>query len=291
MAILKNKTQNNFTMISNNIFCDKELSMKDRGVLCTLFSLPDGWEFSVAGLSSIVPDGVESISKSIVRLEELGYLERTKTRDVNGKFISYIEVFTDKRTDSNVPSLEIRDGKPATDNPPRDNRDGSTVTDNPVQYNKEDIKIQIKETNTKSISQSEATPTDRQTEEYKTLIADNIKLNWLLEIAEQHSDDSETQMVYNIYDTICDMVCYPRGNITIKGVAYPWEVIKARFLKLTYDDIAALLNRLPDASLKIKDMSKYLISSLYTQSMVGTLESESRITDEYLKHIRGNPYS
>ena len=209
MAILKNKTQNNFTMISNNIFCDKELSMKDRGVLCTLFSLPDGWEFSVAGLSSIVPDGVESISKSIVRLEELGYLERTKTRDVNGKFISYIEVFTDKRTDSNVPSLEIRDGKPATDNPPRDNRDGSTVTDNPVQYNKKDIKIQIKETNTKSISQSEAPPTDRQTEEYKTLIADNIKLNWLLEIAEQHSDDSETQMVYNIYDTICDMVCYP----------------------------------------------------------------------------------
>ena len=153
-----------------------------------------------------------------------------------------------------------------------------------------DIPIGTSETNAKSISQSETAPTDRRTEEYKKLIADNIKLNWLLEIAEQHSDESETQMVNNIYDTICDMVCYPRDNITIKGVSYPWEVIKSRFLKLTYDDIAALLNRLPDASLNIKDMSKYLISSLYTQSMVGTLESESRITDEYLKHIRGNPY-
>ncbi|MCR5204860.1 MAG: helix-turn-helix domain-containing protein [Lachnospiraceae bacterium] len=290
MAILKNRTQTNFTMISNNIFHDKELSMKDRGVLCTLFSLPDGWEFSVAGLSSIVPDGVDSISKSIIRLEELGYIERTKTRDENGKFTTYIEVFIEKKTVGDLPSREIRDGKSVTDNPQRENRDGFPVTGNPVQYNKNNQKKEIKETNAKSISQSETAPTDRQTEEYKKLIADNIKLNWLLEVAEQHSDESETQMVNNIYDTICDMVCYPRDNITIKGVSYPWEVIKARFLKLSYDDIAALLNRLPDASLNIKDMSKYLISSLYTQSMVGTLESESRITDEYLKHIRGNPY-
>ena len=290
MAILKNRTQTNFTMISNNIFHDKELSMKDRGVLCTLFSLPDGWEFSVAGLSSIVPDGVDSISKSIIRLEELGYIERTKTRDENGKFTTYIEVFIEKKTVVDLPSREIRDGKSVTDNPQRENRDGFSVTGNPVQYNKDNQKKEIKETNAKSISQSETAPTDRRTEEYKKLIADNIKLNWLLEVAEQHSDESETQMVNNIYDTICDMVCYPRDNITIKGVSYPWEVIKARFLKLSYDDIAALLNRLPDASLNIKDMSKYLISSLYTQSMVGTLESESRITDEYLKHIRGNPY-
>ena len=58
MAVLKNKTQRNFTMRSNNVLYDKELSMKDRGVLCTIGSAPDGWEFSIAGLSAIVPDGV-----------------------------------------------------------------------------------------------------------------------------------------------------------------------------------------------------------------------------------------
>ena len=61
MAVLKNKTQRNFTMISNSVLRDKELSMKDRGVLCTICSLPDGWEFSIAGLSSIVPDGVDGL--------------------------------------------------------------------------------------------------------------------------------------------------------------------------------------------------------------------------------------
>ena len=80
MAVLKNKTQKNFTMISNNILRDKSLSMKDCGVLCTLCSLPDGWEFSIVGLSATVPDGVDSIRKSITNLEELGYMNRTKSR-------------------------------------------------------------------------------------------------------------------------------------------------------------------------------------------------------------------
>ena len=51
MPVLVNRTQNNFTMISNNILRDEELSMKDRGLLCTICSLPDKWDFSIAGLS------------------------------------------------------------------------------------------------------------------------------------------------------------------------------------------------------------------------------------------------
>ena len=162
MAILKNRTQTNFTMISNNIFHDKELSMKDRGVLCTLFSLPDGWEFSVAGLSSIVPDGVDSISKSIRRLEELRYIERTKTRDENGKFTTYIEVFIEKKTVGDLPSREIRDGKSVTDNPQRENRDGFTVTGNPVQYNKDNQKKDMKQMQNPSVSQKLLRLTDGQ---------------------------------------------------------------------------------------------------------------------------------
>ncbi len=103
VAVLKNRTQGNFTMISNNVLRDKELSMKDRGVLCTLCSLPDGWVFSVAGLSTLVPDGVDSIRKSILNLERFGYVSRKKSRGKNGKFISEIEVFTerDDSVDSN----------------------------------------------------------------------------------------------------------------------------------------------------------------------------------------------
>ena len=94
MAVLKNKTQKNFTMISNTILRDKELSMKDRGVLCTICSLPDGWKFSIEGLSAIVTDGVDAIRASVIKLEKMGYMTRSKTRGKDGKYTSEIEVYT-----------------------------------------------------------------------------------------------------------------------------------------------------------------------------------------------------
>lgn len=128
MAVLKNKTQKNFTMISNSVLRDKELSMKDRGVLCTICSLPDGWEFSITGLSAIVPDGVDAIRKSILNLQSTGYIERTKTRGKNGKYISEIEVFTDKRTVSDFPSRENQHGKTNIGKPSWSIRHGKTTT-------------------------------------------------------------------------------------------------------------------------------------------------------------------
>ena len=223
MAVLKNKTQNNFTMISNNVLRDKELSMKDRGVLCTICSLPDGWEFSIAGLSAIVPDGVDAIRASIVNLEKLGYMERTKARGKDGKYISEIEVFTEKRAMLDLPSWKIRHGKTNTDNPSRVNHDGKTVTDNPTEYNTDNIKQNNKTDDIKSIYQSDENPgLDGQTDiiAYQELIADNIKLDWLLDVASRHNAD-EVQMVREIYEVICDMVCYPRKKVEIKAVSYP----------------------------------------------------------------------
>ena len=104
MAVLINRTQKNFTMISNSILRDKDLSLKDRGLLCTICSLPDKWEFSIAGLSAIIPDGKDAIASAIKRLEKLGYLVRTMSRNHLGKFVSEIRE-------------EIRSGFAGTGNP------------------------------------------------------------------------------------------------------------------------------------------------------------------------------
>ena len=293
MAVLKNKTQSNFTMISNRVLRDKELSMKDRGVLCTICSLPDGWEFSIAGLSSIVPDGVDAIRKSIFNLERLGYMERTKTRGKGGKYISEIEVFTKKRAVSDYPSRENHHGETVTDEPTRENRHGTTVTGNPAQYNTDNIKLNIKKDNIKSINLSDKEKNlidgEMEIENYKKLIAENIKLDWLLEVANRNGE-SEVAMVHEIYDVICDMVCYPRKQVVIKETTYPWTTVKSQFLKLCYQHIGDILNRIVDAELEIKNMSAYLISTLYSASLVGTIEAEASMHDDYLKYLRGNPY-
>lgn len=292
MPVLKNKTQGNFTMISNVVLHDRELSMKDRGVLCTIISFPDGWEFSVAGLSKIVPDGVDAIRTSIFHLEKLGYIKRTKTRTKDGRYTSEIEVFSERKIMPENPSRKTRHGETGTDNPPRGNHGGQTMSVNPIEYNTDNIKQIIKKDNIISISQSDRnSEIDGQMDDiaYQKLIADNIKLDVLLDIASKHNDD-EVQMVKEIYDVICDMVCYPRKHVNIKDVSYPWKTVKTRFLELRYEHIAEVLNKIIDADLGIKNMSAYLVSTLYTESLVGTIEVQARLHDDYLKYLRGTPY-
>lgn len=273
MAVLKNRTQDNFTIISNKMFHDKKLSMRDRGILSMLCSLPDGWEFSIAGLSAISEDGKDSIRTSIHKLEEAGYLRRTMTRADNGRFTTEIEVFAG--------------GNTVTDRPTRSDRYGSTVMANPTEIST-DKKEFKSSTDNQSINQEE---TDRETEirKYKDLIADNIKLEWLMEVAEQHGKD-EVDMVNEIYDIICDMICYKHKDIEIKETIYPWTTVKSQFLKLRYEHIADILNRIVDADLGIKKMDSYMVSTLYTASLTGTLEAQARLHDDYLKFLRGNPY-
>ena len=290
MAILKNKTQKNFTMISNNILRDSQLRMIDRGTLCTICSLPDGWNFSVAGLCAIVPDGKSALSNSLNRLEEIGYLKRTTIHGKHGKFETEIEVLLEREDEVSAPLPNIGDGKTVADNPSRINGDGKTVTVNQPQYNTDNIKLSIKKDHVKSINPSPAT-TDggTGTDIYRSTISENIKLDWLLEIATRKGE-GEVRMVNEIFDVICDMVCYPRDKVEIKGTAYPWSVVKSQFLKLRYQHVADILNRIVDADLGIKNMSAYLVSALYTQSLVGTLEAEANLHDDYLKYLRGKPY-
>lgn len=278
MAVLKNKTQKNFTMISNNILRDKELSMKDRGVLCTIFSLPDGWEFSVSSLSTLVPDGTDSLSASIRHLESLGYLARTKKRGANGRFTTEIEVFAQKRT---VPA-----------EPSRSNHDGSAVTDNPAEYKTNNIKNNISNGEITSINQSSKQKladgtTDIQS--LKKIVADNIRLDWLLEAAEKHGTE-EIQMVHEIYDLICNMVCFQRESVRISDTLYPWEVVKERFLKLKYDHISNVLNKILDPSFEIRNMTSYLLATLFNASLTGTIEAQADLYDERLYDYRGHPY-
>jgi integrase len=86
----------------------------------------------------------------------------------------------------------------------------------------------------------------------KELIAENIRLDDFYKAAGDNSDERE--MVREIYDTICDVVCFPRKSITIRGTSYPWQVVKSQFMKLRPIHISNLLGRLIDNSLGIRNM-------------------------------------
>nr|DAH96710.1 MAG TPA: Dna polymerase B [Caudoviricetes sp.] len=84
MAFLRKERKENYTCISNDVF-KSDLSLKARGMLCTMLSLPDDWEFSENGLQAILRDGQTSIRSAIKELEGAGFLSRTRERDESGR--------------------------------------------------------------------------------------------------------------------------------------------------------------------------------------------------------------
>lgn len=84
MAFLRKEHKENYTCISNDVF-RSDLSLKARGMLCTMLSLPDDWEFSENGLQALLKDGQTSARSAIKELEAAGFLSRTRERDESGR--------------------------------------------------------------------------------------------------------------------------------------------------------------------------------------------------------------
>lgn len=76
----------NYTTLSNYHFKDKRLSWKAKGLLSTMLSLPDDWNYTIEGLSKLSADGIKATNSGLLELERCGYLERKQTRNENGHF-------------------------------------------------------------------------------------------------------------------------------------------------------------------------------------------------------------
>lgn len=84
MKIRVEKT-NNYTVMCNYHLREKDMSLKAKGLLTLIFSLPDTWDYTIEGLTHITKEGVGSIRAAIKELEQFGYIERKRVRNSNGR--------------------------------------------------------------------------------------------------------------------------------------------------------------------------------------------------------------
>ena len=122
MAILR-KRHAQYTVIPKGIFCDSRLNLRDVGLLCFMLHLPDDWNFSVAGLCAMRGgDGRDAIRKSVRKLEECGYLQRSQARDTEtGKMGEAIWYLYDVPMTENPTSAKPMSETPTSVNPTQSN--------------------------------------------------------------------------------------------------------------------------------------------------------------------------
>lgn len=84
--IIRVKKDKNYAVMSNYHFKDKTLSLRAKGLLSLMLSLPDNWDYSINGLSSICKESREIIRKTLQELKDNYYLEMKECHDENGRF-------------------------------------------------------------------------------------------------------------------------------------------------------------------------------------------------------------
>lgn len=89
MAVMRVHKNANYSVMSNYHFKEKKMSLKAKGLLSLMLSLPDDWDYSIAGLASLSKDGKDSVMTALKELEAFGYLERKTIRNEKGHIKDY----------------------------------------------------------------------------------------------------------------------------------------------------------------------------------------------------------
>ena len=162
MIIRVNRT-NNYTVMSNYHFKEKQMSLKAKGLLSLMLSLPDDWDYSIDGLITLSKDGKDSVMNALIELEKFRYLKRTKLTNEKGQFAGYDYDIYEKPYTEN-PQME----KPCSENPNTENPN----TENPPQLNTN--KLNTYELNTNELNKEKCkkekpsdTPTATHTQKHK----------------------------------------------------------------------------------------------------------------------------
>lgn len=137
MQVLRKEKKNNYTVIDNAIFKDRTLSLKAKGLLCLMLSLPDGWNFSIKGLTTLSKDGESAVRSTLNELKASGYFKRRQIRK-NGKIAKIEYVISETKNCENL----------VVENPQQEN----LHQENQAQLNTN--KLSTKELNTKECCSS-----------------------------------------------------------------------------------------------------------------------------------------
>ena len=99
MGVIRVNKNKDYTTMSNYHFRDKELSLRAKGLLSQMLSLPEDWDYSIEGLATLNKEGVKAIRSTLQELEDRGYLIRTRVNDEKGHFAYVYDIFEKPQTE------------------------------------------------------------------------------------------------------------------------------------------------------------------------------------------------
>lgn len=291
MSIFRVNKNTNYTVMSNHHLQDRTLSLKAKGLLSYMLSLPDDWDYSLKGLTVGCKDGIDSVRTAVLELEERGYVRRQKVRNSKGQIIDhdyqvYESPFNEDSDDfDSVDALQ-------TCSIPNNRKNGieaafSPVLDfpildkpnleNPMQQNTNKQNTKRQSTNLSGqIAQTE--DFDQMAEQVREGFREKLEIDTL---AKRY----EPEMLEELLDNIVEMYCCPHKTQHIGKQEQTTKAIQLRLDKLTSQHVEYIFDVMANTTQPIKNIMAYLRTTIlnapttmehYYQAQGNWLTAQSR---------------
>ena len=246
MSVFRVEKTKGYTVMSNHHLRNHALSLKAKGLLSQMLSLPEDWDYTLQGLAQINKESIDAIREAVRDLERAGYIKRSRERDERGCLRGTVyTIYEQPHTEPT--SEEPAQALPTLDNPTLEKPMLEKPTlENPTQLNTESTKKRKRQSKDLSITDSipfpsgfPDAPTQKRTEaketfeSYRELILENIDYDVLVD--DPHVDREQLD---EIVDLVQETVCSTRSQIRIAGNDYQAEVVRAKLLKLNSEHMS-----------------------------------------------------
>ena len=269
MAVFRVEKTKDFTIMSNHHLRNAELSLKAKGLLSLMLSLPEDWDYTTKGLAHICKDGVDSITTALKELERHGYLTRQRLRYDNGQLGDIEYTIHEKPV-----TLEKQEVSPKRENPRQVNprqakpEQAEPEQEKPAQLNTNPQRTKKSKTDISRTYQSiyPAAPETESRPDWMDRIdlvnacREIIKANVEYDImAERYGAERMDEAV----ELMLEVVLSKRPYIRIAGDDFPREVVKSRFLKINSGHLEYVFDCIDKNTTKVGNIKAYLLAALY----------------------------
>lgn len=273
MPVFRVDKSRDFTVVANCIFKDRSLSAKAKGILVEMLSLPESWDFTLKGLTTLFTDGIDSIRQGINELEARGYIVRERKRDSRGRLggMEYVIYETPHKAVENSPeSAEPMTEEPTAENPTQE----SSTEEMPTTY---------KELS-KSITNSSITQ-ESSTYSFLPEVSDSfedcepVEKSGRKEVTEAFSarEKIKKQIEYDILvqrcqplqlDELIEIMLEVKMNLSpttrfSRDEVYSTVYVQDRYSKLTSEHIEQVLDGIRENTSKVMHTKAYLMKCLF----------------------------
>ena len=269
MAVFRIERTRDYTVMSNHHLRNANLSLKAKGLLSMMLSLPEDWNYTTRGLAAICKEGVDAIGGALRELETAGYIVRHQLRDRQGRISDTEYVIYEQPQPKNPDTPQPDTASPDTENPdmvkpdtekPAELNIEKSNTEKSITYGSSTDSIPFRET-------AAARPPERkgrdamsvtEIENYRELILENIEYDCLKQRYPLYLDD-----LNEIVELLVETVCARRKTTRISGADFPHEIVRSRFLKLDSSHIEFVMDCLQKNTTQVRNMKQYLLAVLF----------------------------